>query len=119
MGAIDLGLYLASALLTAAGLTWIKHELALHGLPIIATIGLTAAVRLAAAAGVYLSGMVLWLAVLGRNQMSIAYPIGIGLSLASTTLAAMLVLGEPVGVLRLVGVGAILAGAVCISRSDV
>jgi multidrug transporter EmrE-like cation transporter len=61
--------------------------------------------------------MVLWLAVLGRNQMSIAYPIGIGLSLVATTLAAMLVLGEPVGALRLVGVAAILAGAACISRS--
>lgn len=116
MGALDLGLYLASALLTASGLTWLKHELALHGLPA-ATIALGAAVRLAAAAGVYLTGMVLWLAVLGRNQMSIAYPIGIGLSLVATTLAAMLVLGEPVGIVRLIGVGAILAGAACIGRS--
>lgn len=117
MGALDLTLYVASALLTACGLTWIKYELAQHGLPMLATIALWPAARLAAGAGVYLSGMVLWLAVLGRNQMSIAYPIGIGLSLVTTTLAAMLVLGEPVGVLRLVGVGAILGGAVCIGRS--
>lgn len=116
MPALDLGLTLASALLTAAGLTWLKYELALHGLPLI-TAAWPAVVRLTAAAGVYLAGMVLWLAVLGRNQMSIAYPIGIGLSLVATTLAAMLVLGEPVGLLRLVGVGAILAGAICIGRS--
>jgi multidrug transporter EmrE-like cation transporter len=116
MTALDVALYLASALLTAAGLTWIKLQLAVNGLPE-APLVWAAAVQLAAGAGVYLAGMVLWLAVLGRNQMSIAYPIGIGLSLVATTLAAMLVLGEPVGVLRLLGVAAILAGAACISRS--
>ncbi|MEJ0068429.1 MAG: hypothetical protein WDO24_06565 [Pseudomonadota bacterium] len=46
------------------------------------------------ASAIYLSGMLTWLLVLGRNPMSTAYPIGIGLSLASTTLAAMLVLGR-------------------------
>lgn len=117
MAALDLGLYLASALLTAGGLTWIKLDLAALGPLDLLALGLVAALKLAAAAAVYLGGMLLWLVVLGRNPMSTAYPIGIGLSLVSTTLAAIVVLGEPVGVLRLIGIGAILAGAVCIGRS--
>jgi len=117
MAGLDIGLYLASALLTAAGLTWIKHDLALLGGASLLTLGWTGAVALAAAASVYLSGMLAWLIVLGRNQMSTAYPIGIGLSLAATTLAAIVVLGEPVGTMRLLGIAAILAGAVCIGKS--
>jgi multidrug transporter EmrE-like cation transporter len=127
MGVLDLGLYLASALLTATGLTWIKYDLGGLARPDLLTpdllapdllaLGRAALVRLAAAAVVYLAGMLLWLVVLGRNPMSTAYPIGIGLSLVSTTLAAIVVLGEPVGLLRLAGIAAILAGAVCIGRS--
>jgi len=114
---LDIGLYLSMALLTASGLTWIKYDLARLGGASLLTLGWTGAAALAAAASVYLSGMLLWLIVLGRNQMSTAYPIGIGLSLASTTVAAIAVLGEPVGALRLLGIGAILAGAVCIGKS--
>ena len=117
MAALDLGLYLASALLTASGLTWIKHDLAVLGHLDVLALGLVAALKLGAACGVYLGGMLLWLVVLGRNPMSTAYPIGIGLSLVTTTLAAIVVLGEPVGALRLIGIAAILAGAVCIGRS--
>ena len=117
MSALDLGLYLTSALLTASGLTWIKHDLALLGNLDTFALGLVDAVKLAAAAAVYLGGMLVWLVVLGRHPMSTAYPIGIGLSLVSTTIAAIAVLGEPVGALRLLGIAAILAGAVCIGRS--
>jgi quaternary ammonium compound-resistance protein SugE len=114
---LDIGLYLLMALLTASGLTWIKFDLAQLGGASLLTLGWGGAIALAAAASVYLSGMLMWLVVLGRNEMSTAYPIGIGLSLASTTLAAIVVLGEPVGALRLLGIAAILAGAVCIGKS--
>ena len=116
MTRLDLGLYLVSALLTASGLTWIKHDLATLGHLDLLALGLGAALRLAAAAAVYLGGMLAWLVVLGRNPMSTAYPIGIGLSLVSTTLAAIVVLGEPVGALRVLGIAAILAGAVSIGH---
>lgn len=105
------------ALLTASGLTWIKHDLATLGASSLLALSWAGAIQLAAASAIYLCGMLLWLVVLGRNPMSTAYPIGIGLSLASTTVAAMAVLGEPVGALRLLGIGAILAGAACIGKS--
>ena len=116
MATLDVGLYLASALMTASGLTWIKYDLASLGHLDLLALGLGAALRLMAAAAVYLGGMLLWLIVLGRNPMSTAYPIGIGLSLASTAVAAIVVLGEPVGALRGLGIVAILAGAVCIGH---
>ncbi len=118
MAAIDLCLYLASSLLAATGLTWLKHDLAGLGPAGVLGVGWNAALALAGASVVYLSGMFLWLIVLGRNEMSTAYPIGIGLSLVTTTLAAIAVLGEPVGAFRLAGIAAILAGAVCIGRSE-
>jgi quaternary ammonium compound-resistance protein SugE len=114
---LDLALYLASSLLAAAGLTWLKHGLAGAVPTGLLAVGWRTAIELAAASVVYLSGMFLWLIVLGRNPMSTAYPIGIGLSLVTTTVAAIVVLGEPVGALRLAGIAAILAGAVCIGRS--
>src|SRR5271170_3682584 len=114
MAALDIGLYAAMALLTATGLTGIKHELARLGGAGLPGLGWDGALALAAAAAIYLSGMLMWLVVLGRNPMSTAYPIGIGLSLAATTTAAIVVLGEPVGALRLLGIAAILAGALCI-----
>src|SRR4051812_25181620 len=98
--ALDLALYLGSGVLTAIGLTWIKLDLAGIGDITRLGFGWTAALGLAAAVAVYLGGMALWLAALGRNPLSVAYPIGIGLSLASATLAAILVLGEPVGLVR-------------------
>jgi len=117
VAALDLALYLASSLLAAAGLTWLKHDLVGVQATGLFAVQWGAAIGLAGASVVYLSGMFLWLIVLGRNPMSTAYPIGIGLSLVTTTLAAIVVLGEPVGALRLAGIAAILAGAVCIGHS--
>jgi quaternary ammonium compound-resistance protein SugE len=117
MARLDIGLYHAMALLTATGLTGIKHALTRLGGAGLLALGWTDALALAAATGIYLGGMLMWLVVLGRNEMSTAYPIGIGLSLAATTLAAILVLGEPVGALRLLGIAAILAGALCIGKT--
>jgi multidrug transporter EmrE-like cation transporter len=117
MRGLDIALYLGSAILTAIGLTMIKHaapalldsggrDLSLHLLlPIVA------------AAAVYFTGMGLWLAAMGRNPLSTAYPIGIGLSLVSATIAAVVAFGEPIGMTKLAGIAFIMAGAACIGRS--
>ena len=117
MRALDLGLYLGSAILTAIGLTMIKR--AAPGLLDSGWAGLTPSLALpiVAAAAVYFSGMGLWLAAMGRNPLSTAYPIGIGLSLVSATIAAMLAFGEAIGTAKLVGIVLIMLGAACIGRS--
>lgn len=73
---------------------------------------------MAGAAVVYFSGLGLWVVALARTPMSVGYPVGIGLSLVSSTFGGMLVLNEPVGLLKLAGLGAILVGAVVIGRSS-
>jgi multidrug transporter EmrE-like cation transporter len=117
MRALDLGLYLGSAILTAIGLTMIKR--AAPGLLDSGWSRLTPGLVLPiiGAATVYFSGMGLWLAAMGRNPLSTAYPIGIGLSLVSATIAATLAFGEPIGTPKLMGIGLIMLGAVCIGRS--
>jgi drug/metabolite transporter (DMT)-like permease len=117
MRALDLGLYLGSAVLTAIGLTMIKHaapallDAGWH-LPPLATL-----LAIVAAAAVYFAGMGLWLAAMARNPLSTAYPIGIGLSLVSATIAAVVAFGEPIGAAKLAGIGLIMLGAACIGRS--
>jgi multidrug transporter EmrE-like cation transporter len=117
MRALDLALYLGSAVLTAIGLTMIKH--AAPGLLDSGWAHLTPSIALpiVAAAAVYFSGMALWLAAMGRNPLSTAYPIGIGLSLVSATIAAIIAFGEPIGAAKLVGIGLIMLGAASIGRS--
>jgi multidrug transporter EmrE-like cation transporter len=112
---IDAALYLASAVLTAIGLTHIKIEAAAG---IADRLDLDLVLRLGGWAVVYFAGMGLWLAAIARNPLSTAYPIGIGLSLASATIAAAWWLGEPVGWLRITGIVLVLAGAVVIARAS-
>jgi hypothetical protein len=42
----------------------------------------------------YIASFLIWLVILGRNDLSVAYPIAIGLTLAFSTLAASIVIGE-------------------------
>ncbi len=61
-------------------------------------------------------GAVLWLFVLGRAQLSLAYPF-VGLGFILTMLAGALVLGEPVGTARIAGTLLIVAGCVLVART--
>jgi drug/metabolite transporter (DMT)-like permease len=68
-------------------------------------------------AALYAVSFLLWMVVLARNELSIVYPVIISLTLCSTTLAAWLVLNEPLTTLRLVGIGVIFVGVVLVTRS--
>src|SRR5258708_10185421 len=114
MGALDVVLYLASTALTSSGLAWIKR---VTGAGLVEHPTLTGALHLGGAATLYFAGLGVWLWAMARNPLSTAYPIGIALSLVSATLTAALVLGEPVGWHRAVGIAIVLAGALCIGRS--
>ena len=61
-------------------------------------------------------GAVLWLFVLGRAQLSLAYPF-VGLGFILTMLAGALVLHEPVGAARIAGTLMIVAGCVLVART--
>jgi multidrug transporter EmrE-like cation transporter len=117
MRPLDLGLYVGSAILTAIGLTMIKRAAPFLLESGWGSLTLATILPILAAAAVYFSGMGLWLAAMGRNPLSTAYPIGIGLSLVSATIAAMLSFGEPIGAAKLCGIGLIMLGAAAIGRS--
>ncbi|MDX2103561.1 MAG: hypothetical protein SF002_13610 [Alphaproteobacteria bacterium] len=112
---IDAALYLVSAALTAIGLTQIKLAAAAG---VLARFEVWSWAVLGGWFAVYLAGMALWLAAIGRNPLSTAYPIGIGLSLASATIAAWWWLGEGIGPLRLAGIALVLIGGVLVARAS-
>lgn len=66
--------------------------------------------------GLYALGAVLWLLVLGRAQLSLAYPF-VGLGFILTMLAGALVFHEPLGPARVAGTVLIALGAVLVARS--
>lgn len=70
------------------------------------------------AAGVclYVFSFLIWLLILARYDLSLAYPVAIGLTLAFSTLAASVALGELLSLTRLVGIAVIFFGVWLVSR---
>lgn len=64
----------------------------------------------------YVVGAAVWLTVLSRVPLSFAYPI-LALTYAVTPVAAWLVLGETLPLVRWLGVSVICLGVVLVSRS--
>lgn len=64
----------------------------------------------------YVASFVTWIGVLARLELSIAYPIAIGLTLIFSTLGAIYFLGESVSLLRVAGICLIMAGIVLVTR---
>lgn len=109
-------LFVLMLALTTLGLVWFKvlgSDLAAGGWALPATPTLLA---LIAAAAIYVLGLGCWALIMARTPMSVTYPIGIGASLVTTTLASMAWLGEPVDAARLAGIALIAAGAACVAR---
>jgi multidrug transporter EmrE-like cation transporter len=78
--------------------------------------GLATSPMVIAGLALYGVGAVLWLFVLGRAQLSLAYPF-VGMGFILTMLAGAMVLGEPVGAARIAGTLLIVAGCVLVART--
>ena len=65
----------------------------------------------------YIASFLIWLVILGRNDLSVAYPIAIGLTLVFSTLAARIVIGEVVSPARCLGVLVIFFGIWLVTRT--
>jgi multidrug transporter EmrE-like cation transporter len=65
----------------------------------------------------YIASFLIWLVILGRNDLSIAYPIAIGLTLVFSTLAAKIVIGEIVSPARCLGILVIFFGIWLVTRN--
>jgi multidrug transporter EmrE-like cation transporter len=63
----------------------------------------------------YAASFVLWLVVLARVPLSVAYPIAVGVTIAFSTLFAWLLLHEPMSLRLLLGLVLIVAGVTLVS----
>lgn len=70
---------------------------------------------LSAGFALYVVSFVVWIRILARMPLSIAYPIAIGLTLVFSTAGATFLLGERLGVLRIAGILLIFVGCVILS----
>ena len=67
-------------------------------------------------ATLYAASFLLWMVVLSRNELSVVYPLMIGLTLATTTAAAGLILQEPLSATRVGGIGVVFVGILLVTR---
>lgn len=110
-------LFAAYTLLSVSGMVLIKH--AVPAFKSAVSTGLspvTPGALVAAGAAMYVLGFGLWMIILARTPLTIAYPIAVGLTIAFSAVAAVLVLGEPLKWQTVVGMLLILAGVVLLAR---
>lgn len=119
-----LGLILLSITLSAVAQVLFKFGMSSDGVKQALASGspLQAALAVFLSAGVlgglslYGIGTVLWLGVLSRTEVSLAYPF-VGLGFVFTALIGWLLFGDAVGPMRIAGIALIVLGIVVISRS--
>lgn len=118
MRALDIVLFAAYTLASTAAVMLIKQFVgpAIQGWKIAP--GLSAPLALLAlGAALYGCSFLLWMVILSRTELSIAYPVAIGATLATATLGAWLLLREPMHAIRLAGVAVVFVGIVMVTRS--
>lgn len=69
-----------------------------------------AVVLLLVGAVLYGISFCIWMIILARNELSIVYPLMIGLTLTATTFTAWLILREQIDAIRLLGIAVIFFG---------
>jgi multidrug transporter EmrE-like cation transporter len=65
----------------------------------------------------YIASFLIWILILTRYELSVAYPVCIGLTMACTVLGATLLLGENIGFSRLIGIMFVFGGIWLTTRS--
>lgn len=115
---LDVSLYFGYTVASVTGLMLIKSYLpGAHAAIKQAAVNRFEVALTAAGAALYIGSFLLWLIILRRNELSVAYPTAIGLTLVFSTLGAGLFLGEQVSLGRLCGAAVIFLGIVLVTRS--
>lgn len=110
-------LFGAYTVLSVAGMVLVKYALPM----LRAAIGgggnvVAPGALLAAGAGMYIVGFGLWMIILARTPLTIAYPIAVGLTMVFSTIAAVLVLDEALKWQTVGGTLLVFAGVVLLAR---
>ena len=64
----------------------------------------------------YVASFAIWIAVLAKMQVSLAYPL-LSIGYVISIFAAYFIFGEPISMNKLIGVGLIIAGVTVLSRA--
>ena len=115
--AASLALFLLFTGCSAAGLLLFKHGwprffTALNDGSAWASLAILPAVG----AALYAVSFLVWLVIVTRLPLTVAYPVAIGLSLVAVTIGAVVWLGEPLSAIRMLGAALVLAGIALIVR---
>ena len=119
MGALGLALFCVC--LTAAAQVLLKMGMSSPAIQQAMANGMRSVYWLALTSPLIWGGMIcfgasagLWLLVLGKLEVSMAYPL-ISLGVVLTTLAGIFILGESVSIYKLLGVSLVIAGVLVLS----
>ncbi len=109
--------FLVYAFASTAGLILIKRALpdainSFHGGRLIETM----TPSMVAGVTLYVLSFAVWILILSRESLSVAYPIAIGLSTLGTLVGAVLILGESTSLMKIAGAVLILAGIALVSN---
>ena len=109
--------FLVYAFASSAGLILIKRALP-DAVSSVQAGKLVETVTLNMATGVtlYVISFAIWIAILSKSNLSVAYPIAIGLSVIGTLIGATLILGETTSAAKLGGTALIILGIALVTN---
>jgi multidrug transporter EmrE-like cation transporter len=111
--AVDIALFVVYVTTSSFGLLLLKRSLSRMRDADVALLSFSPeSLLLLAGAALYVVSFAVWLRILARLPLSTAYPVAIGLTMAFSTTAAVLLLGERLGPLKLGAMLAILGGCI-------
>jgi multidrug transporter EmrE-like cation transporter len=116
---IDVGLFAIYTIASSVGLVVVKSTLpALQLVPLPGSLLTSAFLQFTCGFILYVVSFGVWIVILARFPLSMAYPIAIGLTMAGSAVAAVFVLSEAFGPFKLFGFILIFGGTVMLSVAD-
>lgn len=117
--AVTTCLFVTYVVASSVGLLIVKGSIGNARLmPLQAALASPATWHLLLGCGFYGLSFTLWIIIVSRLPLSVAYPISIGLTMAGTTLGAVMLLGEEMSWLKFVGMVIIFAGTTAVAVSN-
>ena len=116
---IDVGLFAIYTIASSVGLVMVKSTLpTLQLVPLPGSLLTSAFLQFTCGFVLYVVSFGVWIVILARFPLSMAYPVAIGLTMAGSAVAAVFVLNEAFGAFKLFGFILIFGGTVMLSVAD-
>lgn len=111
-------LFIAYTATSVVGLILLKIGSPALGRGRVGPVGWVPLLQLGAGALLYIGAFAIWLVILSRTELSIAYPVAVGLTLVFLSIASTLVLNEAIGAARLLGIALIFVGITLVAQAS-